>query len=494
MVKEVVTRLQTDVPSTTVGKVGYAPSEQMQTGRAYPSSDLYSLAVTALVLLTGQEPQALFDDVNLSWNWQQYAQVSPEFAAVLNKALSYRPGDRFQSVSQMAQALAGEQPIPAPAAVPPPAATPPPLSEMRTVAVARPAPQTAPQQKTRPQTTRSTATSRPTAATRTTTPTVPTRSRGPLENPWIIGPIGIGSAAIAGLGGWAVVNYLGPEPTPPPEQIQPFPEDVATPSPSPAPTAQPTPNPIEDNVPIELEAGNSQTFESTVNGGDTVNYQFQAQAGQSLRARLQSEGVLLTLLGPDGETVDEDANRVLRWRGDLPAEAQYTVQLRPVEGLSSSNYRLTLELGAPPNVDEPDEPPVEEPDTNEPDEPSTDPPDPGEPANCTPEPVQPEIVSQQVQFAAGTTSAQVSNSVGPGRIRRNVVNTPQGQIITARIIQAQGPVTFDVQDPTGEALSEAENVLFWQSYLPLGGNYSVDVQSPSAAEFTLEIAITAQPQ
>ena len=38
------------------------PSEQIQSGRAYPSSDLYSLAVTAMVLLTGKEPQQLFDD------------------------------------------------------------------------------------------------------------------------------------------------------------------------------------------------------------------------------------------------------------------------------------------------------------------------------------------------------------------------------------------------------------------------------------------------
>ncbi|MEM6427432.1 MAG: serine/threonine-protein kinase, partial [Cyanobacteria bacterium P01_D01_bin.128] len=60
VVKEVVTRIQlpeTATQATTVGKLGYAPSEQMQTGRAYPSSDLYALAVTAVVLLTGKEPQ-----------------------------------------------------------------------------------------------------------------------------------------------------------------------------------------------------------------------------------------------------------------------------------------------------------------------------------------------------------------------------------------------------------------------------------------------------
>ncbi|MEO1591248.1 MAG: serine/threonine-protein kinase [Cyanobacteria bacterium J06632_22] len=488
VVKEVVTRLQTDMPSTTVGKIGYAPSEQMQTGRAYPSSDLYSLAVTALVLLTGQEPQALFDDVNLSWNWQQHAQVSPELAAVLNKALSYRPGDRFQSVSQMVQALAGETPVPSPA----PAAAPPPLSEMRTVAVARPAPQTAPQQKTVSQS-GATRPASPTTRTRATTPPVPTRSRGPMENPWIVGTIGVGSAAIAGLGGWAVVNYLGP--APPQDnapQIQPFPEEaLPTDAPTPSPTPTPAPqNPIEDNVPLELVPDESQTFESTVSGGDTVNYQFQAEAGQPLSVRLQSEGVLMTVLNPEGEAVNDDANRVLRWQGDLPTAGQYTVQLRTVEGLSGSNYKLSLELGAVPTApdNDTDAPPTDEPPSEElpPDDDTNEPP-------ADEPPVQPEIVSQQVQFEPGTTSAQVSNSVGPGRVRRYVVNAQQGQIITVKIVQAQGPVTFDVQDPTGETMSEAENVLFWQSYLPLGGNYAVDVNSPSAAEFTLEIAITGQP-
>jgi serine/threonine protein kinase len=78
VVKELATRIFTSVassaPVTTVGKVGYAPSEQIQTGRAYPSSDLYSLAATAVVLLTGKEPQALFDDNQLTWSWRRWGE------------------------------------------------------------------------------------------------------------------------------------------------------------------------------------------------------------------------------------------------------------------------------------------------------------------------------------------------------------------------------------------------------------------------------------
>jgi len=87
------------------GFVGYAPSEQIQTGRAYPSSDLYSLAATAVVLLTGKEPQSLFDDNSLTWNWRRWANVSDEFANVLNRMLAYRPGDRYQSAIDVMKAL-----------------------------------------------------------------------------------------------------------------------------------------------------------------------------------------------------------------------------------------------------------------------------------------------------------------------------------------------------------------------------------------------------
>ena len=99
VVKELATRIQfeTTEQATTVGKLGYSPSEQMQSGRAYPSSDLYSLAVTAIVLLTGREPQELFNDSMLTWQWQQRVAVSPALAYVLNKMLSQKPGDRYQT-------------------------------------------------------------------------------------------------------------------------------------------------------------------------------------------------------------------------------------------------------------------------------------------------------------------------------------------------------------------------------------------------------------
>lgn len=108
-VKEIAANLQSEFagsqPATCLGKVGYAPDEQMQMGKVYPHSDLYSLAVTGLVLLTGIEPQNLRDPQTLLWDWHKYTTLSPTFSAVLDKMLAYRPGDRYQSAGEVLNAL-----------------------------------------------------------------------------------------------------------------------------------------------------------------------------------------------------------------------------------------------------------------------------------------------------------------------------------------------------------------------------------------------------
>ena len=108
VVKELATRLQsnTNTPQTYVGKPGYCPSEQIQTGQAYPSSDLYALAVSAIVLLTAKEPTELFDDNLLTWNWQRWVTVNPRLTQILNRMLSYKPGGRYQSANEVVDALA----------------------------------------------------------------------------------------------------------------------------------------------------------------------------------------------------------------------------------------------------------------------------------------------------------------------------------------------------------------------------------------------------
>jgi serine/threonine-protein kinase len=95
---------------TRLGKVGYAPDEQMRLGMVYPNSDLYALAATMLVLLTRKEPQQLIDPQTLNWNWRKYTKLNPKFGEILDKMLAYRHGDRFLSVQDVLVALSAINP------------------------------------------------------------------------------------------------------------------------------------------------------------------------------------------------------------------------------------------------------------------------------------------------------------------------------------------------------------------------------------------------
>ncbi|MGF1938155.1 MAG: protein kinase domain-containing protein [Nostoc sp. ChiQUE02] len=120
---------------TLLGKVGFAPPEQMQTGLVSPHSDLYAMAATMLVLLTGKQPQELIDTYNLTWQWQREVSLSQTLAQVLDKMLSARPSDRYQSARQVLQAI-----NPPPANFPPTQYPTAPEPTSATVAVSPPPP------------------------------------------------------------------------------------------------------------------------------------------------------------------------------------------------------------------------------------------------------------------------------------------------------------------------------------------------------------------
>lgn len=93
------------------GTPGYAAPEQMQ-GLIYPSSDLYSLGVVCIRLLTGYLPSKdgfdpLFHPEGHQWLWQQTGvSVSTKLEYVLNKLLQPNLEDRFQSAEEVLAVLA----------------------------------------------------------------------------------------------------------------------------------------------------------------------------------------------------------------------------------------------------------------------------------------------------------------------------------------------------------------------------------------------------
>ncbi len=345
VVKAVATQLQGESAQspTTVGKPGYAPSEQIHGGQAYPSSDLYALGVTAAVLLTGRQPTELFDSVNFVWRWQQFAANVPDrLAQTIDRLLGYRPLDRFQSAGEVAQFLAqgvsavpvaptmapgqpipgqppGQQPI-----VPVPAFGPPP-SQMQTIAIGRPAQSEVP---ARPAAKSSSRDSRD----------VVDPSRSSLwDDPLALLTGCFGVVALAGLSAWAIASQFGRAPD----------STVLV-------TATPTAigaTPVQVTAykqTLELKAGETRTFEKQLRQNEALLYEIPALKGQRLDARLRGEGVLMSLKAPDGQPVDERSMRVTNWEGSLPMSGTYLLEVKGIEGVTDRNIELTLSLSEPP--------------------------------------------------------------------------------------------------------------------------------------------------
>ncbi|MEB3829894.1 protein kinase domain-containing protein [Phormidium sp. CCY1219] len=93
-------------PSIAIGTPGFMPPEQAA-GRPLYSSDLYSLAVTAVYLLTGKLPQELeADPATGEIIWRQHApSVSPGLAGMLDKAMRFNPRSRYSTAREMLDAL-----------------------------------------------------------------------------------------------------------------------------------------------------------------------------------------------------------------------------------------------------------------------------------------------------------------------------------------------------------------------------------------------------
>ena len=100
---------------TVTGTPGYAPPEQFR-GMVYHSSDLYSLAVTCVRLLTGHFQEAdgadkLFDTRKMQWQWQKYVSLSQELTTVLETMLQDIPTRRYDSAAEVLAALANQKTI-----------------------------------------------------------------------------------------------------------------------------------------------------------------------------------------------------------------------------------------------------------------------------------------------------------------------------------------------------------------------------------------------
>ena len=91
---------------TVIGSAGYAAPEQA-IGRAIFASDLYSLGVTCIHLLTQMHPFDLFDTSEGVWVWRDVLSrpVSDALSRILDKMIAGPVNQRYQSAAEVMQDL-----------------------------------------------------------------------------------------------------------------------------------------------------------------------------------------------------------------------------------------------------------------------------------------------------------------------------------------------------------------------------------------------------
>ena len=374
VVKAGVTQLEVSTQihqGTTVGKAGYAPGEQLQTGEAYANSDLYALAVTVVVMMTGRKPESLIDKSTMTWKWHQWVPtLTPWFAKILNKMLSRVPNSRYQSAHDVAQALRSVSDfvgVPATSAEFPPGTFVPPTTNSRMTN--HPERQSATADRSSiPLSRAKRSTSNPVnrhQPVRNLQPAPQNPLRGILNTPWGIA-LGSATAAIVFiiLPIFAISRSLTPSgsstKTPPPPTVSSAPiEPVATipvqPT-APSPAIQPPASPVTPIPPapvaaesLNLELGKPLVKEGTLNSTQPTVLSLNLPVGQQLKAMLTTNpaGATMNILAPNQANVDFNAKNTLNWQGILPLTGEYRIEIISLPGAAPSNYRLEVTTMVP---------------------------------------------------------------------------------------------------------------------------------------------------
>lgn len=96
------TRTAISVTGTAIGSKGYTAPEQAA-GKAVFASDIYSLGVTCIHLLTQKDPFELYSFDEGIWIWRNYlnSPVSDKLARIIDKMLEGATNRRYQSVGEV---------------------------------------------------------------------------------------------------------------------------------------------------------------------------------------------------------------------------------------------------------------------------------------------------------------------------------------------------------------------------------------------------------
>ncbi|MGB0564704.1 MAG: protein kinase domain-containing protein, partial [Spirulinaceae cyanobacterium] len=510
VVKELATRIQyPEAPAnaTTVGKAGYAPREQMQTGQAYPSSDLYSLAVTAIVLLTDAEPPTLFDQVNCTWHWRQYVTVDNRLGKVLDQMLRDRPPERFASAQAALQALNGGPSVTAPYQMANAGATQPPKPPPSTLSnppasptSPPPPPQSPPDPPLSQMSTMVVGGGQPPAQGPTTTfaseassePTLP-RPNSSVPTPLVLAFLALFVSLAAGLGAWGLVTFISRQQTAfelPEPEVTLTPDDTTAPPDVPA---SPTPTLEASETALTLTPGQPLTQQGTLEDKALVRYTFTAQEGQRLDALLESQGVIMSIFKPDGSPVGFRSRRTRRWEGKLSEDGTYRIELERLDNFTDEQYRYQLQLQLTAAEVEPSPTPTATPSPEPTETPSPAPepspsPSPAPSPSPTSPPPEPTVEPEPVPVTPDSEEAQMdlNGRTSPDAIKRYLIDLEAGQILTVNVLN--GLVGLRLRDPSG-AMIEDGAVVTWEGSVPRSGTYQVDVTAPESTRFKVRVNV-----
>ncbi|BAY13811.1 serine/threonine protein kinase [Calothrix sp. NIES-2098] len=273
--------------SIVIGTPGFMPSEQAA-GRPVYSSDLYSLGMTAIYLLTGRQPQQIETDPQTAEiMWRQYAShISPMMADILDSAIAYHPRDRYPTARAMLDALQSIANLVNP--IPP---TQPFVNQSPVVSI--PSPPTIPV-------------------------TPPPINQNTNRNGFVIG-----SLIAGGLIGASVIISQVLKPSQPIAQTTPTPTETSSPTTSQIPeTPVSSPSPIQQETSIP-QASVTPTFSNSTNTYTTPSENPTANNYSWLSQRLVTDE---DLAGKDGYELDIMRNWIFAIHGrqfDTPGLQDY---------------------------------------------------------------------------------------------------------------------------------------------------------------------------
>ncbi|MGL5062658.1 MAG: protein kinase domain-containing protein [Microcoleus sp.] len=92
--------------ATLIGSQDYFAPEQMR-GKVFPASDLYSLGITCVRMLTQVPPLDMYDFDREKWWWREYlpkgTSISPQLGQILDKLLQPPLKDRYSFAAEVLQ-------------------------------------------------------------------------------------------------------------------------------------------------------------------------------------------------------------------------------------------------------------------------------------------------------------------------------------------------------------------------------------------------------